>query len=231
MSTRLTAMMSLILAMLLAACAQSTAVEPATEAPEAAAAEPNQQSETEEFSGSEVETLFTLNPELTEARFIIGEILANQPNTVIGANKRIQGGGVLNTAEPSQSTLSDFVIDASGFVTDSTNRNRAINQFILQSSQYPFISFQPIGIVGIPGEIQVGEPVSFEVSGLLTIREITQEVTFLGEATMVAEDRVEGMASATVFRNDFDLSIPSVPRVAGVDDEFILEIEFVAEAR
>ena len=47
---------------------------------------------------------------------------------------------------------------------------------------------------------------------------------------MIAEDRVEGLATATLFRSDFDLTIPSIPRVAGVDEEVILEIEFVAVA-
>jgi polyisoprenoid-binding protein YceI len=192
--------------------------------------EPTQELQVEEPPLAEGEVIFTLDPELTEARFIIGEILANSPNTVVGVNKQVQGGGVLNFVEPELSTLNEFLIDTSGFVTDSTNRNRAIRLFILQSSQHPVISFQPTGIVGIPSEIVVGETLPFEIVGLLTIREVTQEVTFSGEATMVAEDRVEGQATSTVNRSDFGLTIPSVPRVAGVDEQVILEIEFVANA-
>ncbi len=227
MSVRMMGVIVLGLGMSLAACAPSTTQEPVLEV---AAAEPIQETEPEQASGAANETTFTINPELSEARFIIGEILANQPNTVIGANNLVQGGGVFNFLEPELSTLDEFLIDASGFETDANLRNRAIRQFILQSSQYPIISFQPTGISGIPNEISIGELVAFEVSGLLTIREISQEVTFAGEATMVAEDRVEGLATATVLRSDFELSIPSVPRVAGVDEEFILEIEFIALA-
>ena len=109
-------------------------------------------------------------------------------------------------------------------------RNRAIRNWVLQSSQFPVISFRPTDIVGIPNKIVVGETVPFEIIGLLTIREVTNEVIFGGEATMVAEDRVVGLATTTVLRSDFELSIPSVPRVAGVDEEFILKIEFVAVA-
>lgn len=233
MSNRTTGVMALVLAIGFAACAESAAVEPATEAPESAVVEPTTAPESEEpteAKGADVESVFTLNPELSEARFIIGEILANQPNTVIGVNNQVQGGGALNFAEPTLSTLYEFLIDSSRFETDSSMRNRAIRQFILQSDQYPVISFQPTGIVGMPTEIVAGETVSFEVIGLLTIQEITQEVTFAGEATMVTDDRVEGFATATVLRSDFELTIPSVPRVAGVDEEVILEIEFVAVA-
>jgi polyisoprenoid-binding protein YceI len=234
LSIRNIGFLTLAMAIILSACGTGATQESATEAPEVIEAEaPELEGETEssdesETSSAEGETVFTLDPELTEARFIIGEILANSPNTVVGVNKLVQGGGVLNTIEPSLSTLDEFVIDAAGFVTDANLRNRAISQFILQSSQYPFIRFEPTSIAGLPTEITIGDPVAFEVSGFLTIREITQEVIFVGEATMVAEDRVEGLASATVFREDFELSIPSVPRVAGVDEEFTLEIEFVA---
>ncbi len=227
MSVRMMGVIVLGLGMSLAACAPSTTQEPVLEV---AAAEPIRETEPEQASDDANERIFAIDPELSEARFIIGEILANQPNTVIGVNNLVQGGGVINFLEPELSTLDEFLIDASGFETDANLRNRAIRQFILQSSQYPIIRFQPTGISGIPNEITIGELVAFEVSGLLTIREISQEVTFAGEATMVAEDRVEGLATATALRSDFELSIPSVPRVAGVDEEFILEIEFVALA-
>ena len=46
---------------------------------------------------------------------------------------------------------------------------------------------------------------------------------------VVSEDRIEGSGSAVVLRSDFGLQIPSVPNVANVSDEVILEIDFVAE--
>jgi len=228
--------LTLVLALGLVACAPSATEQPAVETPEIEEAEATQDAAANE-PASEGEApvagdkaIFVLDPGRSEARFIIGEILANAPNTVIGVNTQVQGGGVLNYIDPELSTLDEFLIDSSGFETDSSLRNRAIRNFILQSDQFPIISFQPIDIMGIPSEIIVGETVPFEIVGQLTIREVTQEVTFGGEATMIADDRVEGLASTTILRSDFGLSIPSVPRVAGVDEEFILEIEFVAVA-
>ncbi len=39
---------------------------------------------------------------------------------------------------------------------------------------------------------------------------------------------MHGLASATISRGDFNLQIPNVPQVAGVDEDFLLELEFVA---
>ena len=227
--------LTLLLTIGLSACSSAVTPKPTAAVSDALpteasdGAEGNESGDANELDAAPVgASAFILDPDLSEARFIIGEILANSPNTVVGVNKLIQGGGVLNFARPDLSTLSEFLIDASGFETDSSMRNRAIRNFILQSGEYPVITFQPTDISGIPSEITVGEKVPFEVVGLLTIRAITQEVGFAGEAVLVAENRVQGLASATVFREDFQLSIPSVPRVAGVDEVFILEIEFVA---
>jgi hypothetical protein len=40
-----------------------------------------------------------------------------------------------------------------------------------------------------------------------------------------------GLASTTILRADFDLTIPQVPAVAGVSEAVLLEIDFVAIAQ
>lgn len=171
-----------------------------------------------------------IQPADTEARFIIGEILGGQPNTVIGVNNQVQGQITLDLSNPAASQLGVIEIAADGFVTDSGLRNRAINQFILESGSYPVISFAPTSISGLPREAEVGMSATLEIGGDLTIRESTQPVTFVAEVTLVAQDRLEGSAKATIQRADFDLTIPQVPRVAGVDEAVVLEFDFVAAA-
>ena len=228
MNIRATLLVSLVLISGIVACAQANempeaAVLPADEAVDKTTDEPAQ--------GPAGEVSYTLDPEASVVRFTIGEILAGQDNIVVGANTGVQGGGTLNLDDPPSSMLTEFLIDASGFATDSNLRNRAISQFILQAGQFPVISFQPASVAGIPNELTVGESVPLEITGGLTIRGITQEVTFVGQATLVQDGRVEGIASTTITRAHFDLTIPQVPRVAGVDEGFDLEIEFVALAQ
>jgi polyisoprenoid-binding protein YceI len=174
--------------------------------------------------------VFQIQPAETEARFVIGEILGGQPNTVIGVNNQVQGRITLDFSDPAASQIGAIVIGADAFVTDSSLRNRAINQFILQSGANPLITFVPASISGLPGAAAVGQPVQLEISGDLTIRDITQPVTFTAEVVLAAENRLEGSATATIQRAEFELTIPQVPRVAGVDEAVVLELDFVALA-
>jgi polyisoprenoid-binding protein YceI len=75
-----------------------------------------------------------------------------------------------------------------------------------------------------------GEPFSFQISGDLTIRDITNEVTFEATVIPVSEARLEGAATATIQRGDYNLVIPNVPNVADVSEDVRLEVDFVATA-
>ena len=65
----------------------------------------------------------------------------------------------------------------SGMRTD--RRNGAIRRFILQSDrdENQYIVFTPAAIEGMPDAVAVGEPFSFQVTGDLTIRDVTRPET------------------------------------------------------
>jgi polyisoprenoid-binding protein YceI len=77
----------------------------------------------------------------------------------------------------------------------------------------------------------VGEPFNLTVTGDLTIRDITKPMTFEVTVTPVSETQLQGSARATLLRQDFDLQIPSVPSVADVSEEVLLEFDFIANAQ
>jgi polyisoprenoid-binding protein YceI len=169
-----------------------------------------------------------LVPEETEARFVIGEILRGQDNTVVGSTRQVRGEIRIDPGQPHQSTMGTFRIDAGSLATDNGMRDRAIATFIPQSSTYPTITFEATSISDIPEDAALGQALALQIQGNLTIRDITQEVTFDATVTPVSEARLVGSPSATILGQDFELSIPSVPSVASVDEEVILEINLVA---
>ncbi len=172
--------------------------------------------------------LFQISQDESEVRFTLNEELRNVPTTVIGVSNQVAAEIVVNFADPVESAMSVVSINARTLATDSSLRNRAIQNEILDTGTYEFITFTPIAITGLPAAITLGQSFSFQITGDLTIRDVTRSVIFDVTITSVSETRLEGFASTTVLRTDFDLRIPNVPNVANVTDEVLLEIEFVA---
>ncbi len=227
----------LILVFFTAACAGSAATVEAPEptsapspsttaasAPEPSAQEAANETDDEAESGSSMQ--FTILPGSSQARFYIDEVLRGEPKRVAGTTEQVLGGISIESLNPLTVTLQPFEIDAGSFITDSSFRNRAISDAILQTGRHPTIIFTPTSIDGLPESAEPGQTYSFEVIGNLTIRETTQPVTF--DVTLNAEsaDRITGSASTTVDRSDFDLNIPSVPQVADVSKLVLLEFDF-----
>ena len=173
---------------------------------------------------------FRFDPSATEARFVIGEILGGAPNTVIGVNDQVSGEILINASNPAASQIGAIEIAADGFVTDNNLRNRAIKQFVLQSGSFPVITFTPTSIAGIPAEVSPGAVLTLQIEGDLTIREVTHSVSFEATITVVSENELSGTAASSITRSEFELTIPSVPRVAGVDEQLLLELDFVARS-
>lgn len=174
-------------------------------------------------------SVFEINPQESEARFSLNEVLRGVDNLVVGTSSNLAGQIAFNPEDLSLAQVGIIAVDARTLTTDSNLRNNTLRNDILFAFVYEQIIFQPTGISGLPDTITVGEEVTFDLTGDLTIRDITNPVTFSVTAQLTAPERLEGSASTTVTRSDYQLEIPSVPGVASVDDEVVIEFDFVAE--
>lgn len=177
-------------------------------------------------------TLFRIVPEDSEVRFLLDEDLRGQRVTVIGSTNQVAGDIIVDFDSPANSQVGTIRINARTLATDNEFRNRALRSQILQSAQaeYEFVEFKPAALENMPVSVDIGEPFSFQLIGDLTIRSITHLVTFDVTVTPVSETQLEGSAKAVVTRADYELTIPSVPGVANVEEEVELEIDFTAQA-
>ncbi|UCG40890.1 MAG: YceI family protein [Acidimicrobiia bacterium] len=149
-------------------------------------------------------------------RFTIDEELRGSPATVVAVNTSVSGAFIVDTEGPTLVDGGQVVVRAADFVTDSDLRNGAIDRFILEVTAHPEIVF----------DITSATPT--EASGTLTIREISNDVTF--ETTLAGDALAYTYAgTAVVDRTLWDLNIPSVPFVANVSEEVTLEFELVLE--
>ena len=184
----------------------------------------------EESSASGAAVVYTIDPAASEVRFELDEVLRGSPVTVVGATDQVTGEIAIDLNDLSTAQVGTIQVNARGLTTDNNFRNRAINNEILQTGEFEFITFAPTAVNGLSGSAAVGDTVEFTLDGDLTIRDITQPVTFNVSATAVSDTRLEGTANAVVQRADYGLTIPSVPSVADVEEEVELTIDFVANA-
>ena len=195
-----------------------------------ATAPPQEEAATEMEEKAAGSQTFVIVAQESEARFIINEMLLGQPKTVIGTTNALSGELTVDVANPAASAIGPIQIDAGTFVTDNNNRNGAIRRFILQSNQHQFITFNATELTGLPDAVSVGGEIEFEITGDLTVRDITNPVLFIVTMQVVSESELRGTAATIVARDAFELTIPQVPSVANVGEEFIIEFDFVARA-
>jgi polyisoprenoid-binding protein YceI len=182
----------------------------------------------ENTSTTALDGLFRIAASQSEVRFTLGELLGGVPTTVIGKTNQVTGEISVDFENPQKTEITEIQIDPSALTTDNSFRNRAIQGQILDTSTYPLISFLPTEIITLPETINFDESLSLEISGDLTIKEVTQKVTFTANITPISATEIQGHAETMVAYADYDIFIPSVPRVADVDDEVLLEIDFIA---
>ncbi|KAA3664500.1 MAG: YceI family protein [Chloroflexi bacterium] len=164
----------------------------------------------------------------SEARYSLGELLRGQPKTVVGSTNQVAGQLIVNLNELASTEVGLIRINTWTLLTDNNLRNNAIRSRILFTDEFEFITFNPTEISGLPDRAAVGEPVTFEMTGELTIKDVTQVETFVVTAVAPTPSRLEGSATATILRDTYQLVVPNVSSVANVDEEVVLEIDFVA---
>ncbi len=177
------------------------------------------------------QTTYTLS-EGSEARFYIEEVLFGNDKTVEGITPDVTGEIQFDLANPGAASVGVITINARDITTDDNRRNGQIQNRILQSAEdeFQYITFEPTSITGLPETVAVGDTFNVQMTGNLTIKGMTLEKTFDVAVTVASETQLTGLGTTTITHQEYELSIPSVPIVAGVEDEVRLELEFSAVA-
>lgn len=175
--------------------------------------------------------LFRIDTDQSAATFTLQEDLRGQQIDVVGITQQVGGDIIVDAANLSLSSVGDIIINARTLETDNNFRNRALRSEILRSAQdaYEFITFTPTALEGLSaGRATVGTPVSFTITGDLTIAGVTRSVMFDATVTLTDDQTLRGTASTVVQWSDFGIRIPSVPNVANITPDVTLTIDFVA---
>jgi polyisoprenoid-binding protein YceI len=173
-------------------------------------------------------SVFSLSQAGSQVRFELDEDLRGERITVVGTTDQVAGEFAIDASDLSKTQVGTIQINARGLATDNNFRNRAIQNQILDTGSFEFITFTPTSVIGLSGIATAGETLTFSLQGDLTIRDLTLPVTFTVSAALQADGTITGTATAMIKRSDFGLNIPSVPNVANVEEEVQLTIDFLA---
>ena len=206
-----------------AVVASPTAVSSASTAIPSSTAAPT----TGTISGGDVVRL-VVAPEKSEARYRVREQLVNVslPNDAIGRTKEVTGAIVLKTDGSIVSPDSKFVVGLQTLQTDQSQRDNYVRRNLLQIDQYPTVVFVPTQVTGLPSPLPQSGDVTFKLIGDLTIRNVTQQVTW--NVTGKIQGNELTSQATTSFKFDyFGLTQPKVPVVLSVEDHIQLELDMV----
>ena len=117
----------------------TTAPAEATIAPEATVAAPTE----EAAAPAGTALVFTIDQSASQVRFQLDEELRGQPTTVVGTTDQVAGQLSVNLADLSQTQVGIIQINARTLATDNNFRNRAIQNEILDTGSFEFITFTP----------------------------------------------------------------------------------------
>ncbi len=175
---------------------------------------------------------FVVAPEQSRAEYAVEEEFLGAPVpfvTTVGSTDAIEGEIELTITDGVvQIGDNRFVVDLRTLQSDEARRDNRLRTEWLESDRYPQAEFVATEIVGMPADAALGEEVSFQVRGDLTIRDIAQPVTWDVTAA-IDGDTLSGMATTLIYMRDFGFAPPDIAGMLRVTDGVTVTVVFVAE--
>lgn len=234
----------ILLLVILAACGGSAEPEPTALPPTATSAvveaAPPASDESTRAEATGVQT-FVIVPEESSAAYIVSEeffegalaklgINAGKAQ-VIGRTQAIEGQLQLDLSDPA-ALLGDnrFMVNMATLETDQSRRDEWIRDNGPNFNRFPEAIFIATALAGLPDSITPGAEIAFQMSGDLTVHEVTQPVTFDVVATLNGDTLTGTATAADLLMSNFGIEPPSFLNTLTVADPFAIEVEITARA-
>jgi polyisoprenoid-binding protein YceI len=173
---------------------------------------------------------FQIVPGESQVSYEVNVSLLNENNRIeitTGITNDVTGEVIVDRENPQNSIVRFVNIETPRLESSNEDFDNVVHDQYLESTDFPFITFIPREIQGLPTIYEEGQPFSFEIIGDLTIHQVTNPVTF--DATVQLQDNsLTGEAVATVLMSDYDIGPILIEGLLESEDEVKLMIEFVA---
>ena len=175
------------------------------------------------------EYAFQVIPAETTVEYAVDEILFGNKQITRGQTNAVEGDfklGFQNGKPVLQMTR--MRVDLRTLKSDSGARDNMIRRQWLESNKYPYADFVVTEIKAFPDDVTPGQEAKFQVTGDMTIREITKPVTF--DVTVKLDgDKLVGTGVTKIFMKDYGFDPPEILGRFTVSDPATITITGVAQ--
>ena len=161
------------------------------------------------------------------ARYRVREQLMGHdfPNDAVGETKSLTGAIAFDANGRVIRDESKFTLDAGSFVSDQNRRDGYVRGRMLESDDYPTITFVPSEVRGVKLPVPKSGSAQIQILGDLTVHGVTKPTVWNGTAQFNNTGLTGTVATSFTFE-DIQLDQPRVPVLLSVADSIKLEIDF-----
>ena len=187
----------------------------------------SQATSAQSIAASKAALRLVLAPAGSAARYRVREQLMGHdlPNDAVGETKTLTGAIAFDANGKVIRDESKFTLDAGSFVSDQNRRDGYVRNRVLESDDYPTITFVPTEIRGVKPPIPKSGTAQIQMLGDLTVHGVTRPTLWNG-TVQFNNAGVTGSASTVFTFADIQLEQPRVPVLLSVADSIKLEIDF-----
>ncbi|MEJ7799231.1 MAG: YceI family protein [Ilumatobacter sp.] len=160
----------------------------------------------------------------SEVGYRVKEILFGVDAEGVGRTNQVTGSLTINGAQVSQA---EFVVDVASISSDESRRDSQFRGRIMSTDEFPTATFTLTEPIELGTESEEGATVETTASGDLTLRGVTNPVTFDVSAKQ-ENGRIGVLGTIPVVFADYGIANPSVSGITTEDNgqlEFVLVFE------
>lgn len=155
----------------------------------------------------------------------------NLPSDAVLTTDKVTGEFTL-LADGTFAAGSRIVADLTALSSDVGLRDDFVKRNTLDTRRFPQATFVPTRTEGLTLPLAASGDLTFKLTGQMTIRDVTKEITFDVVAKRSGADLMASAKVAPAFQfGTFGMSQPRVFSVISIKDEIRLEMELVARQR
>lgn len=176
--------------------------------------------------------VFQIIPDQSEASYDVQEKLAflPLPSRAVGRTNALEGQFSLTTVPTLRVGDAQFSVDLRTLTSDSGRRDQLIRTRWLESNTYPMAEFRATHVEPMPTSYIEGQEVSVQITGNMTIRTTTRELSFDTRVGLQG-DMIRGTGTTFLYMRDFGFDPPNIANAVQVEDGVNLTVSFVAQAQ